>query len=157
MSVLDKKWTISFSQYNLIYIFQAVMRICCTRGLALHTFHGNFFVRSTGKNPKIPVFPFPKWGILNSQKAWQYTYNPIFLIYRFVVNDTAEVSKAWKISLTNIYLEPNFSRQITVESTFKFCRHWGIVYNMISGEVLNLSTRKFWNAWKLEIQSNNRN
>ena len=29
--------------------FEAVMRIRCTRGLALHTFHGNFFVRSTGK------------------------------------------------------------------------------------------------------------
>merc|ERR1712223_381685 len=27
--------------------FEAVMRIWCTRGLALHTFHGNFFVRST--------------------------------------------------------------------------------------------------------------
>ncbi|XP_071952334.1 protein transport protein Sec24A-like isoform X2 [Antedon mediterranea] len=27
--------------------FEAVMRIRCTKGLALHTFHGNFFVRST--------------------------------------------------------------------------------------------------------------
>lgn len=27
--------------------FEAVMRIRCTRGLAPHTFHGNFFVRST--------------------------------------------------------------------------------------------------------------
>ena len=27
--------------------FEAVMRIRCTRGLTLHTFHGNFFVRST--------------------------------------------------------------------------------------------------------------
>jgi len=27
--------------------FEAVMRIRCTRGLAMHTFHGNFFVRST--------------------------------------------------------------------------------------------------------------
>lgn len=27
--------------------FEAVMRIRCTRGLAVHTFHGNFFVRST--------------------------------------------------------------------------------------------------------------
>ena len=27
--------------------FEAVMRVRCTRGLALHTFHGNFFVRST--------------------------------------------------------------------------------------------------------------
>ncbi|XP_013776662.1 protein transport protein Sec24A-like [Limulus polyphemus] len=27
--------------------FEAVMRIRCTRGLSLHTFHGNFFVRST--------------------------------------------------------------------------------------------------------------
>lgn len=27
--------------------FEAVMRIRCTRGLQVHTFHGNFFVRST--------------------------------------------------------------------------------------------------------------
>ncbi|CAG0920020.1 unnamed protein product [Notodromas monacha] len=27
--------------------FEAVMRVRCTRGLAVHTFHGNFFVRST--------------------------------------------------------------------------------------------------------------
>ncbi|CAH0561276.1 unnamed protein product [Brassicogethes aeneus] len=27
--------------------FESVMRIRCTRGLAIHTFHGNFFVRST--------------------------------------------------------------------------------------------------------------
>ncbi|XP_033231319.1 protein transport protein Sec24A [Belonocnema kinseyi] len=27
--------------------FEAVMRIRCTRGLGIHTFHGNFFVRST--------------------------------------------------------------------------------------------------------------
>ena len=27
--------------------FESVMRVRCTRGLAIHTFHGNFFVRST--------------------------------------------------------------------------------------------------------------
>ncbi|XP_050300030.1 protein transport protein Sec24A [Anthonomus grandis grandis] len=27
--------------------FEAVMRVRCTRGMAIHTFHGNFFVRST--------------------------------------------------------------------------------------------------------------
>lgn len=27
--------------------FEAVMRVRCTRGLQIHTFHGNFFVRST--------------------------------------------------------------------------------------------------------------
>nr|XP_036860745.1 protein transport protein Sec24B [Manis javanica] len=27
--------------------FEAVMRIRCTKGLSMHTFHGNFFVRST--------------------------------------------------------------------------------------------------------------
>lgn len=27
--------------------FEAVMRIRCSRGVSLHTFHGNFFVRST--------------------------------------------------------------------------------------------------------------
>ena len=51
------------AKYVIFFIiFQAVMRIRCTRGLSLHTFHGNFFVRSTGKNPKIPVH-IPEWGI----------------------------------------------------------------------------------------------
>jgi protein transport protein SEC24 len=27
--------------------FESVMRIRCTQGLSIHTFHGNFFVRST--------------------------------------------------------------------------------------------------------------
>ena len=27
--------------------FEAVMRVRCTRGITPHTFHGNFFVRST--------------------------------------------------------------------------------------------------------------
>jgi len=27
--------------------FEAVMRLRCTRGLSIHTFHGSFFVRST--------------------------------------------------------------------------------------------------------------
>ena len=27
--------------------FESVMRVRCTRGLSIHTFHGNFFVRST--------------------------------------------------------------------------------------------------------------
>uniref|UniRef100_V5GQ66 Protein transport protein Sec24A n=1 Tax=Anoplophora glabripennis TaxID=217634 RepID=V5GQ66_ANOGL len=37
-----------FRRYLLRKIgFEAVMRIRCTRGLSIHTFHGNFFVRST--------------------------------------------------------------------------------------------------------------
>ncbi|GJQ65437.1 hypothetical protein Trydic_g7544 [Trypoxylus dichotomus] len=38
----------SFRRYITRKIgFEAVMRIRCTRGLSIHTFHGNFFVRST--------------------------------------------------------------------------------------------------------------
>ncbi|KAF4526569.1 hypothetical protein B566_EDAN009585 [Ephemera danica] len=38
----------SFRRYLTRKIgFEAVMRVRCTRGLAIHTFHGNFFVRST--------------------------------------------------------------------------------------------------------------
>lgn len=38
----------SFRRYLTRKIgFEAVMRIRCTRGLSIHTFHGNFFVRST--------------------------------------------------------------------------------------------------------------
>lgn len=38
----------SFERYLTRKIgFEAVMRVRCTRGLAIHTFHGNFFVRST--------------------------------------------------------------------------------------------------------------
>lgn len=38
----------SFDRYLTRKIgFEAVMRVRCTRGLQIHTFHGNFFVRST--------------------------------------------------------------------------------------------------------------
>ena len=38
----------SFERYLTRKVgFEAVMRVRCTRGLAIHTFHGNFFVRST--------------------------------------------------------------------------------------------------------------
>lgn len=38
----------TFKRYLIRKIgFEAVMRIRCTRGLSIHTFHGNFFVRST--------------------------------------------------------------------------------------------------------------
>lgn len=38
----------SFRRYLTRKIgFEAVMRVRCTRGLSIHTFHGNFFVRST--------------------------------------------------------------------------------------------------------------
>lgn len=38
----------SFERYLTRKIgFEAVMRVRCTRGLSIHTFHGNFFVRST--------------------------------------------------------------------------------------------------------------
>lgn len=38
----------SFERYLTRKIgFEAVMRVRCTRGLQIHTFHGNFFVRST--------------------------------------------------------------------------------------------------------------
>ncbi|XP_035211322.1 protein transport protein Sec24A-like isoform X2 [Stegodyphus dumicola] len=43
-----EKFSGDFKRYLTRRIgFEAVMRIRCTRGLAIHTFHGNFFVRST--------------------------------------------------------------------------------------------------------------
>lgn len=42
------RFCVDFKRYLIRKIgFEAVMRIRCTRGLAIHTFHGNFFVRST--------------------------------------------------------------------------------------------------------------
>lgn len=43
--------------------FEAVMRIRCTRGLALHTFHGSFFVRSTDLLSLPNVNPDAGFGI----------------------------------------------------------------------------------------------
>lgn len=41
-------FTKSFERYISRKIgFESVMRVRCTRGLSIHTFHGNFFVRST--------------------------------------------------------------------------------------------------------------
>ncbi|EDO29943.1 predicted protein, partial [Nematostella vectensis] len=43
-----EKFENEFTRYLTRKIgFEAVMRVRCTRGLAIHTFHGNFFVRST--------------------------------------------------------------------------------------------------------------
>ncbi|KAK3696689.1 hypothetical protein QZH41_013042 [Actinostola sp. cb2023] len=43
-----EKFENEFSRYLTRKIgFEAVMRVRCTRGLTIHTFHGNFFVRST--------------------------------------------------------------------------------------------------------------
>ncbi|XP_046551667.1 protein transport protein Sec24A-like isoform X4 [Haliotis rubra] len=45
---LVDKYDADFRRYLTRKIgFEAVMRIRCTRGLSIHTFHGNFFVRST--------------------------------------------------------------------------------------------------------------
>jgi protein transport protein SEC24 len=42
------RFCVDFKRYLTRKIgFESVMRIRCTRGLAIHTFHGNFFVRST--------------------------------------------------------------------------------------------------------------
>ncbi|XP_044255774.1 protein transport protein Sec24A [Tribolium madens] len=44
----NERFERSFRRYLIRKIgFEAVMRIRCTRGLSIHTFHGNFFVRST--------------------------------------------------------------------------------------------------------------
>lgn len=44
----NDKFERCFRRYLIRKIgFEAVMRIRCTRGLGIHTFHGNFFVRST--------------------------------------------------------------------------------------------------------------
>lgn len=46
--------------------FEAVMRIRCTRGLTLHTFHGNFFVRSTDLLSLPNINPDAGFGMLVS-------------------------------------------------------------------------------------------
>jgi len=43
--------------------FEAVMRVRCTRGLAIHTFHGNFFVRSTDLLALPNVNPDASYGM----------------------------------------------------------------------------------------------
>ncbi|XP_057650879.1 protein transport protein Sec24A [Diorhabda carinulata] len=46
--IISDSFARSFRRYITRKIgFEAVMRIRCTRGLSIHTFHGNFFVRST--------------------------------------------------------------------------------------------------------------
>ncbi|KAK3591332.1 hypothetical protein CHS0354_028438 [Potamilus streckersoni] len=45
---LADKFEVDLRRYLIRKIgFEAVMRIRCTKGLSMHTFHGNFFVRST--------------------------------------------------------------------------------------------------------------
>merc|ERR1712018_629063 len=55
--------------------FEAVMRIRCTRGLALHTFHGNFFVRSTDLLSLPNINPDAGFGMQVSLNLFLYIIN----------------------------------------------------------------------------------
>lgn len=55
------------------------MRIRCTRGLQVHTFHGNFFVRSTDLLSLPNVNPDAGYGMQVSYQ--QFTY--IYIVYIF--------------------------------------------------------------------------
>lgn len=57
--------------------FEAVMRIRCTRGLQVHTFHGNFFVRSTDLLSLPNVNPDAGYGM-------QVSYNIVHLVAHVV-------------------------------------------------------------------------
>ena len=59
--------------------FEAVMRIRCTRGLALHTFHGNFFVRSTDLLSLPNINPDAGFGM-------QVSVNIFFSLLKKLVN-----------------------------------------------------------------------
>jgi protein transport protein SEC24 len=53
-----------FSRYLTRKIgFEAVLRIRCSKGLSLHTFHGNFFVRSTDLLAMANVNPDSALGV----------------------------------------------------------------------------------------------
>ncbi|KAF0309011.1 Protein transport protein Sec24A [Amphibalanus amphitrite] len=59
--------------------FEAVMRIRCTRGLAMHTFHGNFFVRSTDLLSLPNVSPDAGFGIqVSVEEALSDTHTACF-------------------------------------------------------------------------------
>lgn len=59
--------------------FEAVMRIRCTRGLAIHTFHGNFFVRSTDLLALPNVNPDSGFGMqINIEEALSDTPSVCF-------------------------------------------------------------------------------
>ena len=58
--------------------FEAVMRIRCSRGMSLHTFHGHFFVRSTDLLSLPNVNPDSAFGmqvrnIILRDRVWSST------------------------------------------------------------------------------------
>ena len=53
--------------------FEAVMRIRCTRGMSLHTFHGHFFVRSTDLLSLPNVNPDTAFGMQVWMAGWRGT------------------------------------------------------------------------------------
>lgn len=77
--------------------FESVMRIRCTHGLSIHTFHGNFFVRSTDLLSLPNINPDAGFGLQVSvdesltdvqnicfQAALLYTSSKgMLIIYRF--------------------------------------------------------------------------
>lgn len=61
---LVEKFQFDFKRYLTRKIgFEAVMRMRCTRGLSIHTFHGNFFVRSTDLLALPNVNPDAAYGL----------------------------------------------------------------------------------------------
>lgn len=58
--------------------FEAVMRVRCTRGLQVHTFHGNFFVRSTDLLSLPNINPDAGYGMQVS--AYSLTHTPPLLL-----------------------------------------------------------------------------
>uniref|UniRef100_A0A914CCA1 Protein transport protein Sec24B n=1 Tax=Acrobeloides nanus TaxID=290746 RepID=A0A914CCA1_9BILA len=72
-----KRFQRHFNRYLTRKIgFEAVLRIRCSRGLSLHTFHGNFFVRSTDLLAMANVNPDSAIGVqvqLEDNLAGQHT------------------------------------------------------------------------------------
>lgn len=56
---------------------EAVMRVRCTRGLQVHTFHGNFFVRSTDLLSLPNVNPDAGYGM----QVCELQFLPIVVLY----------------------------------------------------------------------------
>ena len=77
--------------------FESVMRIRCTRGMSLHTFHGHFFVRSTDLLSLPNVNPDSGFGM---QVCWiqKILVNPFIFVFLYQVSIDEDLKDCREVS-----------------------------------------------------------
>nr|XP_039272639.1 protein transport protein Sec24A-like isoform X1 [Styela clava] len=99
--------------------FEAVMRIRCTKGIAIHTFHGNFFVRSTDLLALANINPDAGFGLnLSIEES---------------LTDLSSVC----VQAALLYTSSKGERRIRVHTMcFPVAKHMGEIFNNVDSDAV---------------------